>query len=230
MSANQKLNRYLGRLSSAQIAQGINCANANAKRLLADAELLCQNGRYPSAVGMAILAIEEAGKEPVLRTVALARNAEELKTSWKDYRTHTEKNRLLAVLNITASGANKLEDYKPLFFGHEYPQLIENLKQVSFYTDCLEKAHWSTPTEVIDEKMAKQIVVCAKLIIDAKHVVAEKEIELLLKHLRPVWKIDFKLMKAAMKDYLIEMLRLGLIEGSAEDVISFVDGKKDRVH
>jgi len=56
-------------------------------------------------------AIEEAGKEPVLRSVALARNAEELKISWKNYRTHKEKNRLLAVPNFTAWGAKKIEDY-----------------------------------------------------------------------------------------------------------------------
>jgi AbiV family abortive infection protein len=70
----------------------MNCANSNAERLLNDAELLYENGRYASAVGLAVLAVEEAGKEAMLRSLALARNANELKEAWRDYRTHTSKN------------------------------------------------------------------------------------------------------------------------------------------
>jgi len=230
VSANKKLDRYLGKLSPKQVAQGIYSANANAKRLLIDAEILCQNGRYPSAVGVAILAIEEAGKEPVLRSLALARNNEDLKISWKDYRTHTEKNRLVALPNLLSTGARKLEEFRPLFTESEYPQLIENLKQISFYTDCLGKAHWSCPAEVIDEKQAKQIIAFTKIVVEVKHDVTEKEIELFLKHIGPVWKKDIELMKTALKNYFRELHSIGLLKGSIENAMSFVDGNKEWVH
>jgi len=228
--ADKKLDRYFGRLSPKQIALGINLANANAKRLLIDAELLCQNGRYPSAVGLAILAIEEAGKESVLRSVALARNNEDLKVSWKDYRTHTQKNRLLALPNLLSSGARKLEDFRPLFEESEYPQLIENLKQISFYTDCLGKAHWSSPAEVIDEKQAQQIIAFTKILIEIKREITDQEIKLLIKHIGPVWKRDMGLMKTALKNYFMELHNMGLLKGSIEYTLGFVDDKKDWLH
>lgn len=230
MLANMKSNRYNRKLSPAQLAQGMNCANSNAKRLLKDAELLCQNERYPSAVGLAILAIEEAGKEAMLRSLALARNADELRTAWKDYRTHTSKNRLLALPHLLSSGARELEDLMPLFKESEYPHSIESLKQVSFYSDCLDSARWSSPDEVIREEQAKQGVAAAKVVINNKKHVTEKEVELWIKHMAPVWKKDWRQEKEALKSWFADLVRSGLIKGSADDYATFVDGKKRWVH
>jgi AbiV family abortive infection protein len=230
VSVNTKLNRYFGKLSPAQVAEGMNCANSNAKRLLRDAELLCQNGRYPSAVGLAILAVEEAGKEAMLRTLVLARNADELKASWKDYRTHTMKNRLLAMPSLISSGARELEDFSQLFGESEYPHQIENLKQLCFYSDCLDAGRWSSPAEVINEKQARQVVASAKVMIDNKFHVTEKEVELWIKHLGPVWKKDMGQMKAALKNWFVDMVHLGLLKGNIGEVEGFVDGKKRWVH
>ena len=55
----KKLDQYRGQLSASQAAEGINSAIHNAKRLADDAEFLLKNGRYPSAVSLAILSIEE---------------------------------------------------------------------------------------------------------------------------------------------------------------------------
>jgi AbiV family abortive infection protein len=197
---------------------------------LRDAELLCQNGRYPSAVGLAILAVEEAGKEAMLRSLVLARNADELKASWKDYRTHTSKNRLLALPALASLGASELGDFDQLFRESEYPHEVENLKQVCFYTDCLDMVRWSNPAEAINEGQAKQIIACAKAVIDNKLDVTEKEVELWIKHLGPVWKEDMGRMKAALKNWFIDMVRLGLLKGNPGEVENFVDGKKHWVH
>jgi hypothetical protein len=52
----------------------MNAANRNARRLVADAKLLLDAGRYPSAAALAALAIEESGKTSILRTLAVVKN------------------------------------------------------------------------------------------------------------------------------------------------------------
>lgn len=58
----KNLNQYRGPLSSTEIAAGMNAARENTNRLAKDAKLLFEQERYPSALALAILAIEETGK------------------------------------------------------------------------------------------------------------------------------------------------------------------------
>lgn len=62
MPSKSQLQQYRGPLTAKEIAEGIAAAQNNARRLVADAKCLLATGRYPSATGLAILAIEEAGK------------------------------------------------------------------------------------------------------------------------------------------------------------------------
>src|SRR5882672_9456339 len=136
--AGEKLPQYKGRLSAAEATQGINCAQKNALRLVEDAELLLGHKRYPSALALAILAIEEAGKVSILRAVVLARSDDEAKADWKEYRSHTSKNRLWPILEYGLKGARKLDDFAALVAGDtEHPLILDQLKQLAFYTDCL---------------------------------------------------------------------------------------------
>jgi AbiV family abortive infection protein len=75
----KRLAQYFGALGPKQVAEGMNLALQNARRLLQDAQTLFENGRYPSAAALAILSIEEAGKLAVLRELSLARNQQELR-------------------------------------------------------------------------------------------------------------------------------------------------------
>ena len=72
--AADRLDQYRGTLSPQQIADGMNAAERNAARLLNDAELLLREERHPSATAMAILAIEEAGKNTILRQLSTAKD------------------------------------------------------------------------------------------------------------------------------------------------------------
>ena len=58
----KKLSQLQGRLTLDQIAEGMNAASKNAIRLVEDAQVLLAAERYPSALALAILAIEEARK------------------------------------------------------------------------------------------------------------------------------------------------------------------------
>ncbi len=67
-------NQYCGTLDCDALAEGMNAAQANARRLVDDARLLLNEGRYATAVALCVLAIEEAGKRRILRELALARD------------------------------------------------------------------------------------------------------------------------------------------------------------
>jgi AbiV family abortive infection protein len=151
----RKLDSYKGQLNPAQISDGMNSAHRNAIRLLTDAKILLDADRYPSAAALSILSIEESGKSSILRLLALSKTNEDRINAWKEYRSHVKKNVQGILPSKFIEGAQKLDDFLTLFDGEsEYPYLLEQIKQVSLYTDCLGQAHWSEPAQVIDKELA----------------------------------------------------------------------------
>lgn len=210
-SLNKKLNGYKGTLTPQQIADGINAANKNANRLANDAKILLDAERYPSATSLAILSIEESGKVSILRSLALARDEKEIAEYWKDYRSHTKKNVSWTFPELFVKGARKLEDFRPLVDEtSDHPYVLDQLKQVSFYTDCLGKAHWSIPEDVIEKSLAQSLVQTANIFSENKKDVTALEIELWIKHLKPVWKTSMTAMKIALVNWNKEMIENGL--------------------
>lgn len=223
----KKLNQYAGPLTPAQVAAGINAARANAQRLAADAWLLLDAKRYPSAAGLAVLAIEEAGKVHILRAIALARNASELRDAWRDYRTHTKKNVAWQVPFLGAFGrVRKLDDFRPLYDEHaDHPHVLDQLKQVGLYTDCLnDDAYWSTPDAAIDESTARLLVGSAHSLAEAGRVVSTEDMELWIQYLKPVWKGPMEGMKKALVEWYRAAAARGLVNCPPEDMERFVFG------
>jgi AbiV family abortive infection protein len=160
----KQLDKYKGELSPEQIAEGMNAASDNAARLIEDANLLLERGRFPSAASLAILAIEEAGKVPILRGLALSKDDKEIASHWREYRSHTKKNVLWLLPQLVARGARRLDDFRPLFDeDSDHPFILDQVKQISFYTDCLGDAHWSIPHDVIDESLAMMLLQIARI-------------------------------------------------------------------
>jgi AbiV family abortive infection protein len=208
--ALKRLEQFRGKLSAAQIAAGINAARRNAARLAHDARLLLNQERFPSACALSVLAIEEAGKASVLREIALARNGEELKEAWQQYRSHTSKNRMWPIVEFVLKGARKLQDFASLFQdGADHPLLLDQVKQLSFYTDCLGKAHWSEPENVMDKPLASMLVVTSELLGKGEDV-SQREIELWIKHLAPVWRRTNEAMEKGLADWYHAMQTEGL--------------------
>ncbi len=222
MSVKKKLPQYRWNLEASQIAAGMNAAARNATRLVADARLLMQNGRHPSAAALAILSIEESGKVSILRGLAVSRTADELKARWREYRSHTSKNVLGGLLEEVAKGARKLDDFIGLFAKDaEHSYLLDHIKQISFYTDCLSDAHWSEPDTVIDEQFAAQLVATAQLLAKSKEVTT-KEMELWIKHLGPVWNQDPGWMRKALENWYAEMQEIGLAKAGPNAMEAFI--------
>ena len=201
----------------------MNAAGVNANRLADDASALLDACRIPSALALAILAIEEAGKISILRGLAVAITDSEISNAWKKFRSHTSKNVMWMLPSLVAAGARKLEDFRPLFSNNsDHPYVLDQLKQISFYTDCLGKGHWSVPGEVIEESLARSMVATAKLTA-GKPNHTEKEIALWIEHMgRAYASKDLDFMKHALTKWYAAMHANGLTTGDAKDMDQFI--------
>jgi AbiV family abortive infection protein len=215
--------QYTGPLDCAALAAGMNAAQVNARRLTADARLLFEGKRYATTAALCVLAIEEAGKRHVLRELALARDETELRQAWKAYRSHTHKNILWPLFDMLAQGARKASDFSQLFDSNaEHAQILEELKQISFYTDCYRQKHWSVPEEVVSRDLAEGLLQIASNLVppEARRITAE-EMELWIQFMQPVWKTTDELMEKALFDWDGEMRRRGLIPETMTSMKAF---------
>jgi AbiV family abortive infection protein len=191
MAGKKPLPQYDGPLSPNQAAQGIAAAIANARLLVEDAEALLERRRWPRAAALAILAIEEAGKPPIIRSILLARDEKERREEWKAYRSHTKKNLASILPELVSQGARSLDDLAPIFDSErDHGQVLDTLKQIAFYSEAAGNCNWSRPDTVINESLARSIVSVARLLSGADDTAmsSEAELELWVKHLKPVWK------------------------------------------
>lgn len=217
-----RLPQHRGELTPVQIAEGMTRALENAARLAEDADTLLKGERVPSAVALAILSIEESGKVVILRQMATAIEDKEWLALWKDYRSHTKKNTLWIFGELIKNGARTLDELRPLVDpDSDHPEILDQMKQLSIYTDCFKNAKWSSPAEVELHEMALYLVKMAQILGRAKCVTAD-EIQLWRKHLLPVKDAPMATQKAAVAAWFHEMKLLGLSESSSEDVEVFL--------
>lgn len=223
MTIGQKLlPQFRGRLTPTDIAKGINAANCNARRLVADAEILLAAQRYPTATALAILSIEESGKVPILRAISVETDEKLLKEAWTAYRNHKLKNRMWVLPDLVLQGARYLLDFKEIINDQaEHPAILDAIKQICFYTDCYGNKNWSNPTNIIDDSLAKQLIKTAKIFCSFRDV-TPREIELWVTIVGPVWRTD------GMKDALLQwhqaMIKEGLTGHTQKEFESFVSG------
>lgn len=220
----KKLAQYKGQLTASEVAAGMNAAQANARRLAHDAKLLLDSDRLPSAVALAILSIEESGKLSILRGLAVAKSDEQLKDAWREYRTHTAKNRLWPAVELMKKGARKLDDFASLVSGDaDHPALLDQLKQIALYTDCLGQRHWSKPDTVISKQIATDLVRTAELLSRGDDI-SSREMELWVQHLQPVWMERKELMEKALVDWHAAMHAEGLASSGPDEMEKFIIG------
>jgi len=218
----KRLDQYKGKLTVSQIVEGINAATANAKRLASSAALLFKNEDYALAASISALSIEESGKVPILRAMAVSRNEQELTEEWKRFRSHTNKNIQWLILELFSKGARRLDDFSSLFAEDaEHPYLLDQIKQIGFYTDCLGKAHWSVPVEIIDQKLAQTLVQTAEILANGKKITST-EIELWIKHISPVWKRSKEQMEHGLVQWYKAMQDQGLAKAGTNEMEEFI--------
>ncbi len=207
---HHRLPQYKGKLTSKQIAEGMNIANRNALRLFQDAKLMLDNGRVPSAIALSILSIEESGKTTVLREIALARDQKELISGWREYRQHTSKNQHWLFIDNVLRGASRLKDFGNLYDStSSHPQLLDAIKQLCLYTDCLGNGKWSIPDDTSDIDLAKALIAVAECFCQSDEV-TEQEIDLWVCHMQPVFRTTQDAMQNALIAWDYDMRSKGL--------------------
>ena len=217
--------KYRGELSAAQIADGINAARRNARRLADDARLLLDAGSYPTAAALAALSVEESGKSSVLRGLASAPTAAARRRTWKEYQSHRSKNAAWILPDLVARGARDLDSLRlATDSSADHTALLDQIKQLGLYTDCLGDARWSEPANVIDESLASSLVSIAELLANAE-IVAEREMELWVEHMRPVSGAPLDQMNAALLNWFAAMRHEGLWEEGDIGVEAFLLGE-----
>lgn len=200
----------------------MNAAAKNASRLAKDAAKLLDTGSFATAASIAILSIEEAGKISILRTLALAKSDAEAAMTWKEYRSHTRKNVAWLLPQLAGSGALKLDDLRPLFDENsDHPFILDQIKQLGFYTDCLGKAHWAIPPDVIEEPLGRMLVQIAQLFARERDY-TEQEVQLWIEHIGPVWKKDPAWMKQAVINWYAAMQAAGLAPEGVNEMEQFI--------
>lgn len=205
-----KLSHYRGDLDAAQIAHGMNAALRNARRLVDDARSLYDLARFPTATALAILSIEESGKVTVLRRLAIAPTPELRQQHWKDFRSHRSKNVAWIIPELYLKGARTLESLRLAADpSAKHTALLDQLKQISLYTDCLGAANWSEPDDVIDETLSGSLVTTAELLAQGS-TITELEIQLWIQHMRPMYGESLERQKTALETWYSAMKDNGL--------------------
>ena len=221
---SSRITQYRGVLTPKQAAEGIALARANASRLIADAELLLDAERHPSAIALAILAIEELGKVQIIKMIVLHSEEAALKKSWKEYRSHRAKNVQWIIPTLAAEGARTLIELKPATdIDGEHTAMLDAIKQLAFYTDCLNATpRWSAPIDAIDPKFAESIISVAKL-LNRDRVTEVKELELWVELFGPYY--DKPGMVEALLRFQQRMVEEGLTDTPVATMEAFVRGQ-----
>lgn len=199
-----RLPRYEGQLTPLQVAAAINTANANARRLLRDAELLLVSGRFPSAAAIAILAIEETGKDWILRAITLARTDRERMEYWREFYNHRSKNAEWVLSSFESlMQPRTARDYLPVY-DEDAPHrvLLDHLKQQSLYSNFSTAGDPVHPESIIDEGVARGLVQITRDLVTRCRDVRPEEIDLMIRHVAPVWKTTRKLLREGFAAFL----------------------------
>ena len=221
--AKGQLSQYNGRLTSPQIADGMNAAIRNARRLADDARTLLDLGSYPTAASLAVLSIEERGKVSILRHLAMVRDPAHCRKVWRDYRNHRSKNVAWILPDLVARGARNLESLRLATEPDaKHTAVMNNVKQIGFYSDCLGYAHWSEPDKVVDARLAEILVKIADLYATNDHITT-REVKLWIAHLGPVYGAPLKCMKEALVDWYRAMGEAGLLNENDTSMEEFVN-------
>ena len=131
-------------LSLDEAAAGTTSCFWNASALLDEARLLAQVDRYPRAVALTVLALEELGKIPDLHdtaaTAQVSGSADGWLPFWKRFRSHKSKQHRIAAygkVHLSDSSRQSFVNEGPYenFLPDDLGRLLDLLKQRSFYVD-----------------------------------------------------------------------------------------------
>jgi hypothetical protein len=126
-------------------------------------------------------------------------------------------------IDLVARGARKLDDFAPIFDARsDHPEVLDQVKQLGFYTDRLGRAHWSCPGAVIDQGLAQALVRAATLLSSSTKTVTTREVELWIEHLGPVRNRHPSWRERALENWYEALQAEGLRPAGENDMSRFI--------
>jgi AbiV family abortive infection protein len=213
---SRQLSAFRGELSAKDVADGINAAIRNSKRLAADAKLMLDAKRYPTAAALAIYSLEETEKVSTLRALSVAQTKDELGQAWEDYRSNRTQNSAWIAAELDSKGAGHLSGFSEAMEKDAYhSSMLTIIKRLGLHTECYRKGYWSEPSVVIDANAAAVLVRIAENAC-AKNEISDREIALWVEHVGPAW--HSSKMPDALLRWAQAMEEEGLIKPATDDV------------
>lgn len=159
-SLNTLFKRYNGKLTIEQISEGIYFCIENATNIFGDAYILIKANRFPRALSLLLLAIQEAGKVNILKNMTMipTKNQKLWKKEWKNFRKHETKDFLGHDIKTSSEFNDSPGEYfwqQLLDKTNNFVPEREKVRQLGLYIDYIpsDKKWWS-PNE-INNKMVK---------------------------------------------------------------------------
>jgi AbiV family abortive infection protein len=186
-----------------------------------------EHGRWPSALALAILSIEESGKEPLIRHILTTPPGRLRAEAWQAFADHRAKNVMAAFGDFFKQGARTLDDFQALIRSDSpHARQIEELKQSATYVAATDGI-WPEPTEVITEEVARRMVETAERRVALPEWSAD-HYRIWKKHVAPALGIGDEAARAAIVAAYAEMAELGLVSNDdAAGMAAFVTKKID---
>lgn len=219
------ISEHRGSLTPAQAAAGMNHLKENSFRLLADAVLMYVSGRYPTAVTLSILAMEETGKRSILQEIVAARNSTARKRLWAQWRTHSPK--LTAALQHLMAHHILNVDNRATYaamtsaISTTIPRDIISKKEAATYVHCLPRIVWSTPNESVTKDAATEMLAAA-LGICSSATVTETEVRLWAQYVVPFRGTSFTKLRSAYTTYVKALEDAGVLKPGSTSLIEDV--------
>jgi len=153
---------YTGSLTLEQIATARLKALRNAEELIADAEVLYSEQRWPRALFLSQIAVEEAGKYFYLFSscAALVDGSIDWKKFWKSIRSHSDKTTVFLMMEDMLLCTGCIEP-KLISDFRTNSRILERGKMWSLYADYEQKDFFA-PSEVIPKWIVDQAIDLAK--------------------------------------------------------------------
>ena len=159
-SLNTLFKRYNGKLTIEQISEGIYFCIENATNIFGDAYILIKANRFPRALSLLLLAIQEAGKVNILKNMTMisTKNQNLWKKEWKNFRKHDAKDSLGHNIKVSSEyNDSPGEAFWQLLLckNNNFSSEREKTRQLGLYTDYFAgDKKWWRPNE-INKKLVK---------------------------------------------------------------------------
>jgi AbiV family abortive infection protein len=225
----KKLKPYSEELTAIQAASAMQAARMNALDLMDTASILHDLKRFAHSVFFSTLAIEEAGKLPVILSIFLGFSEERAKL-WHAYRQHRAKT---LGLNVSIEARVRVNfpqipelAVKEIGRAVPTPDDLEFTKQMAVYSDCIEEAGEMVchlPRNSDWRNNAWERLCEAQAIVHALRDYPPEELEIWLKHAKQV-QIRGEGYQSMLKPLHDELLEKGILkEGQWKFLLAYLE-------